>query len=71
MAGKHTLDRVVAVVSAVATPVVALLIDTQVISATVGVDIGSIIAALVGGYHGGAVIQRRETAQPERPAGSN
>ena len=69
MPGKAVLDRAVAVLAATATPTVALLIDTHTISAAVGVDIGAIIAAAVGAYHGGALIQRRETSRPDGPGG--
>ena len=61
MSGKATLDRAVTGLAALATPVVALLIDTHVITAQVGVDVGAIVAAAVGAYHGGAYVQRRQT----------
>jgi hypothetical protein len=59
MIAKTTIDRAIAVAAAVSTPVVALLIDNNVISATSGVDIGAIVAAAVGAYHGGAQVQRK------------
>lgn len=62
MTAKRIVDRLVTVAAAVATPVVALLIDTHEISAAVGVDVGAIVAAAVGAYHGGALVQRRAGA---------
>lgn len=59
MSAKRITDRVVAVLAAAAAPGVALLIDYGAISAQVGVDIGALVAAAVGAYHGGAHLQSR------------
>ena len=67
------MDRLVTILAAIAAPGLALLVDIQAISPTVSLDVGSIIAAAVGSYHGGKVVQKRSTtprhiAAPAAPA---
>lgn len=59
-------DAVVAVLAAVAAPVVALLIDTHTVTAQVGADIGLIATAAVGAFHGGKAVATRAARKPGR-----
>lgn len=52
-------DAVISVLAAVTAPVVALLIDTNTVTAQVGADIGLIATAAVGAFHGGKAVATR------------
>lgn len=56
---KPVIDRAVAFGAAVSAPVLTLLVDQHVLSALTATDVGAVVAAAVGAYHGGAVVQRR------------
>lgn len=56
---KKTLDRAVTVAVAVAAPLLPILIRHQVLSAADAQDVGAVILAAVGAYHGGAAVQKR------------
>ena len=67
------MDRIVTILAAVSSPVLGLLVDINVISSTVSLDLGGIIATAVAAYHGGKAVQRRSAppahAAPAAPAG--
>lgn len=67
MSGKRLLDRGITVASAVAAPVLTLLVDQHVMSIHTSIDLGAVVAALVATYHGGAVAQKRLTSAPAQP----
>lgn len=58
----QAVDKAVTVLAAIATPVLGLLVDQHVITPLTSLDIGSILAAAVGAYHGGKVVQKRSEA---------
>lgn len=59
-------DAIIAVAAAVVAPVVALLIDTNTVTAQVGADIGLIATAAVGAFHGGKAVANRAAAKSGR-----
>lgn len=60
---KPVLDKSLTIVVAVASAVLPILVDQHVISALLAADVGSALAVLTGGYHGGAAIAK-VNAQP-------
>lgn len=61
MSGKQTVDRVLTVLAAAAAPLLAILTRHGVITPADAEDVGYVIAATVGAYHGGAAIERRHS----------
>lgn len=59
---KKTIDRGLALAASVAAPVLTFAVDQHWITAMTATDLGAILAALVGGYHGGAVAQKRKAS---------
>lgn len=59
---KATIDRLTATAAAVSAPVLTYCVDVGWLTATQATDLGGIVAALVGGYHGGAAVQRKRSA---------
>lgn len=58
---KPTIDRAISLGAAVAAPVLTLCVDQHWLSAMSATDVGAIVAAAVGAYHGGAIVQRKRT----------
>ena len=58
MIAKPAIDRAVTFLAALAAPVLTLSVDQHWLSAIAATDAGAIVAAAVGAYHGGAVVQR-------------
>lgn len=58
------MDRVVTFIAAISAPLLTLLVDQHVVTALAATDIGAIVAAAVGSYHGGKVVQKRSTDKP-------
>lgn len=57
-----TVDRIVTIAAAVSAPVLAILTRHHVITSADAESVGVIIAAAIGAYHGGRVIERRSSA---------
>ena len=55
------LNRVLSVIAVVTAPVMTLLVDTHSLSPQTATDIGSVIAALVVGWHGGSIVQQNRS----------
>lgn len=58
---KPTIDKAITVVSAGAGFALAILTRHQVISAADATDLGGAWLAMVGAYHGGALVQAKRT----------
>ncbi len=61
---KNTIDRVLTLAAALAAAVLPILVDAHVLSSLIAADIGSGVAVLIGGYHGGSVVTNRAAAAP-------
>ena len=64
---KATLDKALTVTVAVASAVLPILVDQHVITALLAADIGSGLAVLTGGYHGGSAIAKANTEPSVTP----
>jgi hypothetical protein len=62
------IDKVLGIVAAVAAPTTALLVHAGTISSLEAVDISSIIAALVVGYHGSTAVHAAVVGSATSPA---
>lgn len=59
---KDTIDRLLTLFSAAAAAVLPILVDTSVLTSTLAADIGTGVAVLIAGYHGGSVVTGRAAA---------
>lgn len=59
---KATIDRLITTLAAVSAPVLTFTVDQAWLTATQATDLGGILAAAVGSYHGGAAVQRRRSS---------
>jgi uncharacterized membrane protein len=59
----RSVDRVLAVVSAAAAPVLTSLVDFHVLSAGHATDLGAVVVAVVSGWHGGSAYTARAVAK--------
>ena len=64
---KSTIDKGLTVVVAVASAVLPILVDQHVITALLAADIGSGLAVLTGGYHGGSAVAKATTEPSVAP----
>lgn len=64
MIGKRTVDRALTIAAAAAAPLLSLLTRHHVLTAADATDIGTVVLALVSGYHGGAYVQRNRATTP-------
>jgi hypothetical protein len=62
---KSGIDAGLTIVAAVTAPVLTTLVDAHTLSAMVATDLGSIVAAVVTAWHGGAAVQRRATTDAD------
>lgn len=61
---KDLIDRALTLAAAAAAAVLPILVDTHVLTSLIAADIGSGVAVLIAGYHGGSVVTNRATAAP-------
>lgn len=61
---KDLVDRTLTMVAAIAAAVLPILVDSHVVTSLIAADIGSGVAVLIAGYHGGSVVTSRAAAAP-------
>lgn len=58
---KDLIDRALTLAAAGAAAVLPILVDTHVLTSLIAADIGSGVAVLIAGYHGGSVVTNRSS----------